>query len=100
MRDYFKPGDNNAICMQCGFKFKGSELMKRWDGIFTCSECWEPRQPQDFVRGVVDKMKPAIISSEPADLFIAFCTPEGSSSVAGRSVAGCWISGKPYTGSM
>lgn len=72
--DYYKHGDTNALCMQCGFKFKGSELTMRWDGIWVCSECWEPRHPQDFVRGVKDTQVPAVRSPEPADQFVAAAT--------------------------
>jgi len=53
-RDYFKLGDWNACCDQCGLKRKASELRMQWDGLMTCHLCWEPRQPQDFVRGVPD----------------------------------------------
>jgi hypothetical protein len=52
--DYFKDGDWNGICDYCGFKFKFSKLKKTWDGYYACRKCWEPRQPQDFVRGVLD----------------------------------------------
>jgi len=52
--DYLKPGDWNAICDVCGFKYKASQLKSRWDGLKVCKEDWEPRHPQDFVRGVHD----------------------------------------------
>ena len=29
-------------------------LKKQWDGSWACRRDWRPRQPQDFVRGVVD----------------------------------------------
>lgn len=47
---YYAHGDSNAICDECGFKFKRSQLRKRWDGAFVCSDDWEPRQPQDLLR--------------------------------------------------
>lgn len=49
-RTYFKLGDCNAICYVCGFKRKASEMKQRWDGVYCCTEDWEPRHPQDFVR--------------------------------------------------
>jgi hypothetical protein len=52
--DYFAPGQWNAICDGCGKKFKSSELRRRWDGFMVCDKEWEPRHPQDFVRGVRD----------------------------------------------
>jgi hypothetical protein len=53
-RDYFKLGEWNSLCDQCGAKRKSSELRLQWDGLRTCHLCWEPRQPQDFARGVPD----------------------------------------------
>lgn len=47
--DSYKPGDYNAICDGCGFKFKASMLKKRWDGYMVCEKDWEPRHPQDLV---------------------------------------------------
>lgn len=47
-------GDWNALCDRCGFKFKASELYRTWDGYYVDRECWEPRHPQDFVRGIPD----------------------------------------------
>ncbi len=52
--DYYAPGQWNAICDECGQKFKSSQLMKRWDGLMVCEQDWNIRQPQDFVRGIPD----------------------------------------------
>lgn len=53
--DYLKfDGDWNANCDRCGFKFKASKLKEEWTGFMVCKECWEPRHPQDFLRGVPD----------------------------------------------
>ena len=49
-KDYLALGDYNVICDICGFKFKASELRKRWDGYQCCSKDWEERQPQDLIR--------------------------------------------------
>ncbi len=51
---YYAAGDNNAICDYCGRKKKASSLKKTWDGFYVCSDHWEPRHPQDFVRAVRD----------------------------------------------
>jgi len=45
-------GDYNAECDRCRFKYKASELKKEWTGLMVCVHCWEPRHPQDFIRGV------------------------------------------------
>lgn len=51
---YYVEGSWNATCDCCGRGFKFGDLQKRWDGAWACSACWEPRHPQDFVRGVKD----------------------------------------------
>ena len=53
-RTYLKLGDWNAVCYQCGFKRKASELIRHWQGYYVCPEHWEPRQPQDYVCGQAD----------------------------------------------
>lgn len=55
---HFVSGDWNAECDRCGFNFKASELRKEWTGLRVCRDCWEPRHPQDFVRGVPDRQAP------------------------------------------
>lgn len=53
-KNYYSAGEWNSICDQCGRRFKSSELKKRWDGLMVCSQDFELRNPQEFVRGVVD----------------------------------------------
>lgn len=48
--DEFILGDSNSLCDCCGFKFKHSQLRKRWDGAMVCSKDWEPRHPQDSIK--------------------------------------------------
>jgi hypothetical protein len=38
----------NAICDVCGFKFKNTELRKRWDGFMVCKDDYETRHILDF----------------------------------------------------
>jgi len=56
--DGLRDGDWNAMCWQCGRKRKAGDLMKYWQGFWTCPEHWETRQPQDFARGVEDVQTP------------------------------------------
>lgn len=51
---YAKLGDHNVECDLSGFKCKASETALRWDGMRVLKRFWEPRQPQDFIRGVKD----------------------------------------------
>jgi len=87
----YASGDNKAICDRCGRLYKMSTLRKEWNGLYTCSSCWEPRQTQDFVRGVKDNMAVAVSRPEQSDSFIAVCTTP--SAIAGYATAGCMISG-------
>mgnify|MGYP006279900637 CR=1 FL=1 len=69
-RPRYDKGDWKAICDSCGKELKASELRKRWDGFMVCAGDWEPRQPQDFVRGVADFQAPPFTRPEPADVFV------------------------------
>jgi len=52
--NYFKLGDWQACCDVCGLVRKASMLRLTWDGLRSCHLCWEPRNSQDYVRGVPD----------------------------------------------
>lgn len=66
----YRHGDANAICDRCGFKYRLSELRKEWTGLKVCSPCWDPRHPQDFVRGVPDHQAVPGARPRPTDVFI------------------------------
>ena len=69
MTKYIK-GDYNAICDRCGYKFKASEMKRTWDNLFVCVYgCWEPRHPQDFVKGKADKQVVPIARAEQEWVF-------------------------------
>lgn len=89
--DYFAKGDWNAVCYHCGFKFKASMLRRTWQGFYACSECWEPRHPQDFVRGVPDTQTPSWTQPRPPAVFITICTPNGRTAYPGYATPGCVI---------
>lgn len=76
-RDYFIFDDYNVICDRCGAKFKASECKMEWDNLFVCKWCWEPRQPQDYVRGVKDDQRAPIVRARGETQFITTeVTPE------------------------
>lgn len=56
--DFYKSGTYNIVCDICGFKYKARQLQKTWDGYWSCPKCYDPRNPQDFVRGVKETAKP------------------------------------------
>ncbi|UOF82053.1 ubiquitin [Caudoviricetes sp.] len=67
---HYDKGDWNCICDVCGRQFKASQLQLRWDGVMVCESDWEPRQPQDFIRGVPDYQAPKWTRPEQSDEFI------------------------------
>lgn len=53
---YYKSGDWNVICDRCGHKYKASKLQREWTGLMVCSQCFETRHPQDFIRARQDRI--------------------------------------------
>jgi len=76
--DYLKLGDWNAICDRCGFKYKASQLKAEWTGLRVCSQCWERRHPQDYVRGVYDKQAPPWTRPETLEETLTLELQDGS----------------------
>lgn len=66
----YRPGDHWIICDVCGFKTRASDSRKRWDGLRVCKPDWEPRHPQDFVRGNRDRQTVPDARPEPTDTFL------------------------------
>lgn len=66
----YKSGDAKAICDRCGFQFYLSELSETWDGFMVDAACFEERHPQDFIRGVPERI--AIVNPRPpaTDVFV------------------------------
>ncbi|HTD72145.1 MAG TPA: hypothetical protein VK652_01355 [Steroidobacteraceae bacterium] len=54
LRHTTRPGDWLYNCQRCGWTIYGSEARQEWTGLRVCSKCFDPRHPQDFVRGVRD----------------------------------------------
>lgn len=69
--DFYRPGSHNVICMRCGFKRKAEDIVKEWTGLLVCRDtCADRRNPQDFVRGVVDNQSVTMANPEPDDTFL------------------------------
>jgi hypothetical protein len=52
---HYVPHEWNVICDVCGFKYKASQLKKRWDGLMVCDKDWETRHPQELIRTPTEK---------------------------------------------
>jgi hypothetical protein len=92
--DYLKLGSWNAACSMCGRKRKADEMVRNWQGLYRCPEHDEPRQPQDFARGVKEDMG-VPWSQNPAPAFVYLCSVNTQSAVAGVGAAGCMVVGNP-----
>lgn len=73
---YLALGDWNAICFECGRKFKSTMLKRHWQGYYVCPEHWEPRHPQDFVRGIPDVQTPPWTQTPPRPNFVVIGGPQ------------------------
>lgn len=88
--DYLKKWSWNCICDRCGKKAKAEELKLEWDGLRVCQRCYEIRQPQDFVRGQVDRQAPPWTRPEAPDTFVTpQCSYLGVSAIPGYAQPGC-----------
>lgn len=67
--DFLELGDWNTVCYQCGFKAKASQLERNWQGYYVHPHHNEPRQPQDFVRGVPDTQTPPWTQPRPTAVY-------------------------------
>lgn len=68
--EHYVPNDHWVICDECGFKVRSSDTRKRWDGMRVCTKDWEPRHPQDFVRGRRDRQSVSDARPESPDTFL------------------------------
>lgn len=51
---HYKPGSFYRICDRTGFATRAERTRREWQGLIVKGDVFEPRQPQDFVRGVND----------------------------------------------
>jgi hypothetical protein len=72
--DELRLGDWNIRCDRCGKKMKGSEARRTWEGYYVCAADWEPRHPQDFVKGVRENPTPPFVRNPP-DVFVPTANP-------------------------
>lgn len=77
-------GDFWRICDRCGFRYRASQTFRTWDGLYVCREDWEPRHPQDFVRGRLDNQNVPDARPEPLDSIIGPLT----TSISANATAG------------
>lgn len=52
---HYVGGSFYRICDMTGFKIRAERTSKQWNNLIVREQSWEPRQPQDFVKGVRDE---------------------------------------------
>ena len=51
---HYRPGSFYRVDDRSGFPTRAERTRKEWNGFIVDEKLWEPRQPQDLVRGVPD----------------------------------------------
>jgi len=69
-RNGYRPGDFWRICDRSGKKVRASRTEREWTGLIVDRDEWEPRHPQDFVRGVRDDQRVPDARPEAPDTFL------------------------------
>jgi len=72
----YAKGQWSVICDRCGFEYKSRKLAKEWTGLMTCkgsgtNNCWEVRNPQDFVKGKPDRQAPSWVRPIPPEIDVS-----------------------------
>ena len=63
-------GDHFKICDRSGFKIRSSDSRREWNGSIVHKHFFEPRHPQDLVKGKPDKQNVINPRPESADHFL------------------------------
>lgn len=63
-------GDWNVICPVCSWKWKASDMVRRWDGVMVCPRDVDPYHPRDLERGVQEKQTVPFAYPEADDQFV------------------------------
>ena len=64
-------GRHWVICDRCGFKVRGGDARKEWNGLLVCrTGCWERRHPGDREIVVSDDQVVRNARPRPPDVFV------------------------------
>lgn len=77
-------GDHYFISDRSGLRFRVSEMRKEWNGSVVHVSEWDPRHPQDFVRGLADKQSVPNARPQPIDIYVGPLT----TAIAAAAAAG------------
>ena len=68
--DGYIPGDYYLVCDVCGIDHRRSNMRQRWDNAWVCLADWEPRNAQESVRGISEKIAVPVARPVPAKVTI------------------------------
>lgn len=88
-------GSYKMVCDRSGQTFDASEMRKEWTGLWVHESYWEPRHPQEFVRGVADDRRVPVSRPAAASTSLQLsATGSGTSSDATITLASGDIGGE------
>lgn len=67
---HYEPGDFYRIDDRSGFKVRARRTRKEWTNLIVDQKLWEPRHPQDFVKGVIDDQSVPEPRPRQTDVFL------------------------------
>lgn len=92
---HYKAGSFYRVCDKTGFPTRAERTQREWQGLIVRKEVFEPRQPQDFVRGVNDiqtvpqpRPRPTNVFLGPISTTLTATVAAGGSSLPVVSTAG------------
>jgi len=74
-RPTIQPGDWNIVCQRTGFRLPMYMIRREWNGLLVYDKVWEPRQEQDYLRGIPDKMTVPYGNPKTPPVFVGTVTP-------------------------
>lgn len=93
----FRPGSFYRTDDRTGFPRRAEETRQQWNGIIVGENVWEPRQPQDLVRGVKDQQSVPQARPKPPAVFIGPQSEQTSAAVPIGAILIPMVSLKGFT---
>lgn len=84
-RHFYKPGRFYRVDDRSGFTVAAERTQKEWDGSIVADGLWEPRHPQDFVRGIRDDQSVPDARPPAPDTFVGPIAASLSASAAPKA---------------
>lgn len=83
---HYVPGDFYRIDDRSGFKIRAKVSRKEWTNLIVHERLWEARQPQDFVKGVIDDQTVPDARPRQTDVFLGVLTTTLTANAAAGAI--------------